>query len=70
MKEEAEAFKSNDLIKLISLKWQFSKDIYGGFVFTALQLILSNGMKSPLFLAKDITGNEIQTTDLDQSAPV
>jgi hypothetical protein len=52
------------------LKWQFSKDIYGGFVFTALQLILSNGMKSPLFLAKDITGNEIQTTDLDQSAPV
>ena len=68
IKDEIKALPETHAIKLCGFNWKECKyEGYGKFAcISALQLLFSNGMKSPLFLAKNIRGDYLQKVDFDQ----
>ena len=66
---EADAFRKNKPIKLSGFVFK-AVDTNQGRSISALQLLFSNGLRSPLFLTKGETKDDLTQVNLDVSAPI
>jgi len=50
-------------VRVVAIEWQ--RSAYDKIFIGGIQLVLSNGQKSPLFLAKDQQQKKLQRVDID-----
>lgn len=65
--DDFKTFPKGQTIKLVAIEFK-DFNIYGGSI-SALQLIFSAGLKSPLFLSKDETADNLRRVDLNFVSP-
>ena len=65
--DDFKTFPKGQTIKLVGIEFK-DFNIFGGSI-SALQLIFSAGLKSPLFLCKDETADNLRRVDLNFASP-